>query len=77
MKLYVCELAPPTRGGPACSDISTVIVTHLHEDYIGQVLCTGDTIYTLRHLAVDQVRPVALSRRPRPGRPLPSGGSRG
>jgi glyoxylase-like metal-dependent hydrolase (beta-lactamase superfamily II) len=28
-----------------------------------QVLCTGDTIYTLRHLAVDQVRPVAVSRK--------------
>ena len=28
-----------------------------------QVLCCGDTIYTLRHLAVDQVRPVAVSRK--------------
>lgn len=32
---------------------------------------------TLRHLAVDQVRPVALSRRPGLGRPLASGGSSG
>jgi N-acyl homoserine lactone hydrolase len=28
-----------------------------------QVLCCGDTIYTLRHLAIDQVRPVAVSRK--------------
>lgn len=28
-----------------------------------QVLCCGDAIYTLRHLAVDQVRPVAVSKR--------------
>jgi N-acyl homoserine lactone hydrolase len=28
-----------------------------------QVLCCGDTVYTLRHLAIDQVRPVAISKR--------------
>ena len=26
-----------------------------------QVLCTGDTVYTLRHLAVDEVRPISVS----------------
>jgi N-acyl homoserine lactone hydrolase len=28
-----------------------------------QVLCCGDTVYTLRHLAIDQVRPVAVSKK--------------
>ena len=26
-----------------------------------QVLCTGDTVYTLRHLAADEVRPISIS----------------
>ncbi len=30
-----------------------------------QVLCVGDTVYTLRHLASDQVRPIMLGRRAR------------
>jgi glyoxylase-like metal-dependent hydrolase (beta-lactamase superfamily II) len=28
-----------------------------------QVLCTGDTLYTLRHLALDDVRPVTIAKR--------------
>jgi glyoxylase-like metal-dependent hydrolase (beta-lactamase superfamily II) len=27
------------------------------------ILCTGDTLYTLRHLALDQVRPLAVSQK--------------